>query len=142
MFLGGTSQRGDSARVSELIELFGLMAARALVQRRRGRMAQRFGWELLCRIDRRCGADVSRPLRLLTWRRVVPVAKLHVNATDGIVDAVLNVSAVTHDVAPFGSAYADTEHWRVNAVPFRDSFETSLRHCHFVVCALPKRPSR
>src|ERR1700761_2404347 len=65
------------------------MASGTLVERR-GRLApQRLREEWLGVVGGRFGAHIRRPLCTLMRCGVVVVAKLHVNAADGIVDAVL-----------------------------------------------------
>ena len=61
---------------------------------------QCFGEEFfVCRRDS-AGTHVSRRLRVFVRRLVVAEPSLHVDAVNGIVNAVLNVSEVAHELLP------------------------------------------
>jgi hypothetical protein len=72
-------------------------ATRAWIERPRRLPPQCFGQELLVCRGQGVRADVSRGLRALVRRLVVAKSSLHVDAIDGVVDAVLNIPEVAHD---------------------------------------------
>jgi hypothetical protein len=58
---------------------------------------QCFRQKLLIRGGQGAGADIGRALSALVRSLVVAKSSLHVDAIDGIVDAVLNIPEVAHD---------------------------------------------
>src|SRR5438093_6655093 len=84
------------------------------IERTRRPAPQRFRQELLIRRGNGAGADVGRGLGAFVWRLVVVELSLHVDAINGIIDAVLNVPEVTHEncLRRYRSARTKNARWR------------------------------
>src|SRR4051812_50205402 len=80
--------------------LRGRAAAGPWIERTRRPAPQRFRQELLVRRGNGAGADVCRALGAFVRSLVVVEFSFHVDAIDGIVDAVLNVPEVIHEDLP------------------------------------------
>jgi hypothetical protein len=76
------------------------MAAGPFVERRGGLSSQGLGQEFVIRRRHRVGTNIGRGLGAFMWRLGFPEPVLHVDPSDGIVHAVLDVSGVTHFVLP------------------------------------------